>query len=224
MAKLKVQQLSKSFGDKKVFENISLECWTNQIIGIFGRNGSGKSTMLKCIFGTLQADSINLEIDDVHIDPKNVVKSKRIGYLPQESFLPKNEKVKNLIPLYFPNSERQDNIFYSPGISLIENKRVGSLSQGQLRYFELILVSFLDHDFLFLDEPFSMIEPKYQGLIRSFLVDLKQEKGIVLTDHYYHDVLAITERNLLLKDTCLYEVKGEDELRKFGYLEGHESI
>jgi ABC-type multidrug transport system ATPase subunit len=219
MPELQVQKLSKSFGSKKVLQDISISCRTNEILGFFGRNGSGKSTMLKCIFGTLKADTIHIELDGDEIDPAKIIKSGKIGYLPQESFLPKNLKVKSLIPMYFPNGARQENIFYSPGINTIENKRVSSLSYGQLRYLELILVAFLDHDFLFLDEPFSMIEPRYKDLIRDFLIDLKKEKGIILTDHYYGDVLAVSDKNMLIKDKTAFEVSGEADLKKFGYLQ-----
>jgi len=218
MAELNVEHLSKRFGRNQVLSDIGICCRTNEIIGVFGRNGSGKSTMLKCIFGTLKADTITMDIDGVNINPSDVIPSGKIGYLPQESFLPKNTKVKNVIPMYFSNEERQDNVFYSPGINRIINKSIKNLSLGELRYFELVLVSFLDHPFLFLDEPFSMIEPLYKDLIRDFLIDLKQEKGIILTDHYYEDVLAVADKNILIRDSELFEIKNEDDLVKQGYL------
>lgn len=218
MAELNVEHLSKRFGRNQVLSDIGICCRTNEIIGVFGRNGSGKSTMLKCIFGTLKADTITMDIDGVNINPSYVIPSGKIGYLPQESFLPKNTKVKNVIPMYFSNEERQDNVFYSPGINRIINKSIKNLSLGELRYFELVLVSFLDHPFLFLDEPFSMIEPLYKDLIRDFLIDLKQEKGIILTDHYYKDVLAVADKNILIRDSELFEIKNEDDLVKQGYL------
>ncbi len=218
MAELKVENLSKSFGGNQVLSDIDISCRTNEIVGVFGRNGSGKSTMLKCIFGTLKADSITMDFDGIKTNPSDIIPSGKIGYLPQETFLPKNTKVKNVIPMYFPREERQDNICYAPGINRIVNKSIKNLSFGELRYFELVLVSFLDHPFLFLDEPFSMIEPLYKDLIRDFLVNLKQEKGIILTDHYYGDVLAVTDKNILIRDSKSFEVQNEDELVKQGYL------
>ncbi len=218
MAKLTVENLSKSFGSNQVLNDIAICCRTNEIVGVFGRNGSGKSTMLKCIFGTLKADSITMDIDGIKTNPRDIIPSGKIGHLPQETFLPKNTKVKNVIPMYFPKGERQDNVFYAPGINKIENKSIKNLSFGELRYFELVLVSFLDHAFLFLDEPFSMIEPLYKYLIQDFLIDLKQEKGVILTDHYYGDVLAVTDKNILIKDSKTFEVQNEDDLVKQGYL------
>jgi ABC-type multidrug transport system ATPase subunit len=55
---LEVTNLNKSYGKKHILKNISLECKTGEITGIFGRNGTGKSTLLKLIFGTVKADSI----------------------------------------------------------------------------------------------------------------------------------------------------------------------
>ncbi|SNZ01223.1 ATP-binding cassette domain-containing protein [Flagellimonas pacifica] len=218
MAELKVENLSKSFGDNQVLDDIGIGCRTNEIVGVFGRNGTGKSTMLKCIYGTLKADSINLEIDGIKTNPAEVIPSCRIGYLPQESFLPKNIKVNKVIPMFFPDSGCQDNVFYAPGIHGIQNKSIKDLSLGELRYFELVLVSFLDHDFLFLDEPFSMIDPLYKDLIRDFLIDLKKEKGIILTDHYYRDVLAVADKKILIKDSKTFDIKNEDDLVSQGYL------
>ncbi|WP_149272979.1 ATP-binding cassette domain-containing protein [Pareuzebyella sediminis] len=218
MAELKVNNLSKSFGNHQVLNDIAMGCRTTEIVGVFGRNGSGKSTILKCIFGTLKADTINLAIDGSGMNPVDIIPSGKIGYLPQESFLPKNTKVKNAIQMYFADERRQDNVFYAPGINEIVNKSIKNLSFGQLRYFELVLVSFLDHPFLLLDEPFSMIEPLYKGLIRDFLIGLKEEKGIILTDHYYWDVLAVSDKNILIKDSKAYLVHDEDDLAKLGYL------
>jgi len=223
MAELKVEHLSKRFGSNQVLNDISICSRTNEIIGVFGRNGSGKSTMLKCIFGTLKADTITMDIDGVNINPSEVIPSGKIGYLPQDSFLPKNTKVKNVIPMYFSNKKRQDNVFYAPGINRIVNKSIKNLSFGELRYFELVLVSFLDHPFLFLDEPFSMIEPLYKNLIRDFLINLKQEKGIILTDHYYRDVLAVTDINILIKDSKTIEIKNKSDLVNQGYLKRQHS-
>jgi len=219
MAELNIENLSKSFGSNQVLDDIAIDCRTNEILGIFGRNGSGKSTMLRCVFGTLKADSITMNIDGIITNPRDIIPSGKIGYLPQETFLPKNTKVKNVIPMYFPDSGRQDNVFYSPGINRIVNKSVKNLSYGELRYFELVLVSFLDHDFLLLDEPFSMIEPLYKDLIRDFLINLKQEKGIILTDHYFGDVLKVTDKNILIKDSKIFEVQDEGDLVKHGYLQ-----
>jgi ABC-type multidrug transport system ATPase subunit len=219
---LKVTDLNKSYGKKPILRNINLDCKVGEIIGIFGRNGTGKSTLLKLIFGTVKADSILIKINSEIISQKNIIQSKRIGYLPQDTFLPKERKVREIIPLFFPNGDDQNKIFYSPQVSSFEKIKVGKLSLGQLRYLELLIIGNLNHKFLMLDEPFSMIEPIYKDVIKSLLIELKKSKGIILTDHYYNDVLEITDKNFVIKDTEKIEILDKDDLVKYEYLRSNE--
>lgn len=215
---LKIVGAGKSFGRREVFSDISFECQSGEIVGIFGRNGTGKSTLLKMIFGTMKADTMQLFHDDIEISAKDVIPKKLIGYLPQQSFLPKDVRVRDIIPFFYPTGEIQDKIFYSPNVVTFESGKIGSLSLGQLRYLELLLIANLQHPFLLLDEPFSMIEPLYKDSIKHILLDVKSTKGIILTDHYYDDVLQITDRNFLMKDSRMFEINGKDELQANDYL------
>jgi len=219
---LEITDLKKSYGSKVILKNINLECKTGEIIGIFGRNGTGKSTLLKLIFGTVKADSILIKINSETISQKNIITSKKIAYLPQDTFLPKEQKVRAIIPLFFPNGEDQNKIFYSPQVSSFEKIKVGQLSLGQLRYLELLIIGNLNHPFLMLDEPFSMIEPIYKDVIKKLLLKLKVSKGIILTDHYYNDVLQVTNRNFILKDAKKIEMKTKEDLVKYEYLNSNE--
>ena len=87
-----------------------------EIAGIFGRNGTGKSSLMKIIFGILKHDQGIIEIDKKVYSQKEIIPSQEIGYLPQETFLPKNEKVQNIIPFFFPVGSDQDKVFYSKGV------------------------------------------------------------------------------------------------------------
>ncbi|MFT5236862.1 MAG: ABC-type multidrug transport system ATPase subunit [Ulvibacter sp.] len=216
--KLILNKAEKSFGNKEVLKDISFTCETGEILGIFGRNGCGKSTLLKMIFGTLKADHMEMSIDGVSVKPKNVIASKQIAYLPQDSFLPKNVRVRDIIPMYFYSQEKQDAVFYNPGIAKIAAKYVGDLSLGELRFLEIILVGTLDHKFLLLDEPFSMIEPLYKDAIKEFLETLKTSKGIILTDHYFDDVLQTTTKNIVISEGKSSEVLSKEDLIKMNYL------
>lgn len=215
---LEVTGLNKSYGKKIILKNIRLRCEVGQIIGIFGRNGTGKSTLLKLIFGTVKADSIQIKINSEIISQKSVIPSKKIAYLPQDSFLPKEQTVRAIIPLFFPNGDDQDKIFYAPQVSSLEKIKVGKLSLGQLRYLEILIIGNLNHKFLMLDEPFSMIEPIYEDVIKDLLLRLKESKGIILTDHYYTDVLEITDKNFLIKETEKIRIMDKGDLVKYEYL------
>jgi len=218
MKKIQVSNVSKSFGTTKILNAVSLEIPSNHITGLFGRNGTGKSTLLKIIYGTLGADSINMFVDGTLTIPKNVIQQQNIGYLPQQSFLPKELQVRKVIPMFYSNGDDQDKIFYTQGVSSFEKQLIGKLSIGQLRYLELLLVGNLDHNYLILDEPFSMIEPLYKDIIKTYLTGLKQYKGIILTDHYYNDVLEITDSNYVLTDGSLNQINSKHDLLTYKYL------
>ncbi len=218
MAILELHSASKSFGKKKVLNEVSFLLETGKILGLFGKNGCGKSTLLKMIFGTMPANSIHLTIDHKPFSPSHNISAKQIAYLPQHSFTPQNIKVRDLIPIYFSEEEKQDAIFYDPLIAKIAPRKINTLSLGQLRYFEVLLLANLDHPFLMLDEPFSMIEPLYKVEIKKFLVQLKKKKGIIITDHYYNDVLEITDENFLIKDGTIVPITSKQSLREMEYL------
>ena len=100
----------------------------------------------------------------------------------------------------------------------IAKQRVSELSMGQRRYLEVLIIGNLNHPFLLLDEPFSMVEPLFKELIHDFLISLKVTKGILLTDHYYDDVWKLADRKLVLKNGKLEQVKELQELVAAGYL------
>ncbi|QIE58161.1 ATP-binding cassette domain-containing protein [Rasiella rasia] len=220
MDRLHLHSVVKSFGNKKVLQGAALELTKGSVLGLFGRNGSGKSTLLQLLYGSLKADNISISIDDKKILPSEIIPKQLIGYCPQHSFLPKNLKVRDVIPLFHPSEEKQDMVFYDSHIATMTHKRVGNLSLGELKYFEVILLGHLPHPFLLLDEPFSMVEPLHKESLKHFLNAKQEEKGILITDHYYHDVLSISNENTVLKDGMLHKVATTADLQKFEYLTG----
>ncbi|KQB39820.1 ABC transporter ATP-binding protein [Flavobacterium aquidurense] len=215
---LEIKNLNKSFKNKQVLKNLSFQFCTGETTVIFGRNGSGKSTLLKLIYGSLKPDTLELMINGELLKENNVVLDNRIGYLPQENFLPKQFKVSEIISMYFNNGEKQDKIFYAPRINNIQNRKIGQLSMGERRYFEIILLGNLNHKFLLLDEPFSMVEPLFVEIIKDFLNTLKQTKGIILTDHYYEDVMQIADKIFLIVNGNKIQINSKTDLIKYGYL------
>ena len=218
MSRLEVKELRKSFGKKLILDDLSFSCKTGEIIGIFGRNGSGKSTLLKTILGTLKADSGGIMIDGNKMHASAVIPSQKIGFLPQDPFLPKEMKVRDVIPLIFPKGEEQDKIFYSEGVPGFDRKKVGKLSTGELKYFELLLLCHMKHPFLFLDEPFSMQQPQHIDRIKKLLLSLTATKALVITDHYYADVLDIATSGFIIKNGKAFNVEGEQDLIEHEYL------
>jgi len=215
---LQLHSAVKSFGRKKIVREVSFQIEKGTIVGLFGRNGSGKSTLLKLLFGTLKADALEVSIDGQRVRPSQVIPKQLIGYAPQHGFLPKNRKVRDIIPLFHSSEEKQDAIFYDSHIATMTHKSVEQLSLGELKYFEVVLLSHLPHPFLMLDEPFSMLEPLHKERLKEFLVALKQLKGMLITDHYYQDVLEIADQNIVIKEGISYPITNTQDLQRFEYI------
>lgn len=218
MATLQLHSVSKSFRSKEILTDVSFGITTGDILGLFGRNGCGKSTLLKILFGTTPAGEINLTVNGHGIAPSEVIRKQLIAYLPQHPFLPKHTKVRDLIPVYHPSEAIQDAIFYDPHIASFTAKKIGALSLGELKYFEVVLLGHLAHPFILLDEPFSMLEPLHKEQLKEFIIQLKATKGVVVTDHYYNDVLDITTQNRVLVAGKVHAIESTDDLKKYEYL------
>ncbi|MBK7183903.1 MAG: ABC transporter ATP-binding protein [Bacteroidetes bacterium] len=214
--RLQLNQIKHHYGKRQLFAEFNLECETGDVVAIFGRNGSGKSTLLEALFGTLKPDLIDVMINGEPYSP--TTKSKQIAYLPQQSFLPKDLKVRDVIPLYFEDEEKQNKIFHAPLIAPIDAQRIGTLSLGELRYLEFLLIVNLPNPFILLDEPFSMIQPLHKEAIKEIIQTTKKEKGFIITDHYYKDVFEIANKKLVLKEGNSIPVITENDLKEHGYL------
>lgn len=215
---LQLHSVRKSFGSTKVLLDVSFTLCTGGVMGLFGSNGSGKSTLLKILFGTLPADALDLSLNGSSLKAETIIPKQIIGYLPQNHFLPKHCKVRDIIPYFYEGGAQQDLIFRAPFLENIARRKIGALSMGEQRYLEVLLIAHLDHPFLLLDEPFSMIEPLYKEKIKELLLSLRQKKGIIITDHYYTDVLAVSTQNLVLTSGISRLVKDVSDLQKEGYI------
>lgn len=216
MSTLHIDSITKSFNEKKILQDIYLSCETGKIVGILGRNGCGKSTLFQIIFGTLKGDTqyikFNNRILKNQFDRKN-----RIAYLPQYSFLPKNMKVKNLIKL-FCNPENAEKLKDLNIIKPFIDETPNTLSGGEVRLLEALLIIYSSAEFVLLDEPFHSLSPKTVSLLKDLIKEQAKFKGFVISDHLYQDVLDISVDIYLLSDTHLKPIKDLTELKRFNYL------
>lgn len=213
---LEVDSIRKSFGKKQVLTDISLKCQPGDIIGLLGRNGTGKSTLLKIIFGTLYTDYKFIRINDELLDQPFKSKSK-IAYLPQDNFLPKNISVKKVVELY-SDDFNQIKFLEDEILSKVIGTKIGNLSGGEARYLEVKLLLNLDSIFVLLDEPFNGISPLHIELIKAMILNKSSQKGIILTDHDYRNVLDVANKYYLLFDGGLKPVNTKQDLIDWGYV------
>lgn len=213
---ISISGLTYRFGTKMVLNNLSFKIKPEEIIGLFGRNGTGKSTLLNLLFGTLkiQSGSININNHRAAIDELR----NHVAYSTQNVFLPPSLTVRNVIPLYFSNGEDQNKIFYAEGINSIERYKIGSLSVGEQKYLQFLLTVNLPKKIILLDEPFAMIDPLYREIIKAKIIEQSKNKAFVLTDHYYKDVFEVSTSCFILKEGTLKPIISVQDLKDKGYI------
>ena len=216
MKNLHVDSIRKFYHERLILSDIFLSCKKGEIIGLVGRNGSGKSTLLKIIFGIENAENKFVRIGDKVLKSFSD-SSKLINYLPQDNFLPKELKVYNIIKFFLPAEKRNQllkNVFIKP----LLKKKFQDLSGGEKRIVEILLLLNSESEFLLLDEPFNGVSPVVREFIIESISEKKDDKGFIITDHDYENVVKIADKILLLKDASLKEIKNKNELIKHGYL------
>ena len=214
---LEVDSVFHSFEDKKILSDIYLTCKTGEIIGILGRNGCGKTTLLKIIFGILKADNQAIRINNNYY-AKPFTHNNLIAYLPEHNFLPADLSVEKSISLFVDTISGMERVMRDSRVKSLLPYKIKNLSGGERRYLEIVLVIHLDRHFILLDEPFTGIEPLFQEKIREFIRENAMEKGFIITDHDYRNIIDVSDRFLLLRNGTVVSIKDEDELRSFHYL------
>ncbi|WP_343659277.1 ATP-binding cassette domain-containing protein [Chryseobacterium sp.] len=216
MSKLHVDSITKSFNERKILQDIYIGCETGQVIGLLGRNGSGKSTLLKIISGIEHGDTQFIRCDNKILrtipDRKN-----RISYLPQDLFLPKYIKIKNLIPL-FCNQRNTELLFTSEFVQPFLHEKPKNLSKGEQRIIETLMIIYSEADFILLDEPFHSLSPKVTEELKKNIHQESAYKGFIISDHNFKDVMDISGLIYLLSEGHLKQIKDLSELQRYNYI------
>lgn len=211
---LEVDSVIKNYNNKLVVSDVYLKCETGNIVGLLGRNGSGKSTVLKIIFGIVSADNKFIKINN---EVKTNLLFKEISYLSQENFIPKYFTVKKAILLSIC-SKRLKYFYQDPLIQSILNNKIHQLSGGELRYLEIKLILENNSKFVLLDEPYNGLSPIMIEIVNQLIIENSKTKGIIITDHNYENVIKISTQLVLMKEGKTHHLKDKKELIEKGYL------
>ncbi|MDP5077872.1 MAG: ABC transporter ATP-binding protein, partial [Nonlabens sp.] len=191
--KLIVKDVELKRGNKTLLKEASFTIKAGEVIGILGSNGCGKSSLLQVLFGTLKAQNISVSYNEQPFTISKNRQNRIFGYLPQDPFLFNNITVNETIHTWFPDNADQDRLLYEPLIHTISKKRVGSLSMGERRFLECMLVLNLEQPVLLLDEPFSALAPLQIERAIDLITERCAHKAVFITDHYYEHVLKIAD-------------------------------
>jgi lipopolysaccharide export system ATP-binding protein len=209
MTTLKTKNLVKTYGKRKVVNDVCLEAHKGEIVGLLGPNGAGKTTTFYMITGMIKPNSGEIFLDDKNIT--NVAMYRRaqlgIGYLAQESSVFRKLTVENNLKLILEMmklskieiQEETDRLLEELKITHIRKNMAITLSGGERRRTEIARVLASKPNFILLDEPFAGIDPLAVEDIQTIVKDLKKKGiGVFITDHNVHETLSITDRSYLL--------------------------
>ena len=208
---LEVDSVILNFGERQILNDVYLKCTTNEIIGLLGRNSCGKSSLLKIIFGTQFTYDKNIRINKKPYD-RPCLKGNLVAYLPQHGFLPQSVSIRKIIDLFIRDKQRRINVADDEAICGHLDKRVYELSGGELKYLEVLLLFNLDVKFVLLDEPFSGLSPIFKDKIKALLYACRLEKGVIITDHDYRNILEVSDRIFLITNGVCKPIHNPEEL------------
>ena len=215
--KLEVDSIWLEYGNRKILQNVYLRVDKGQIVGLLGRNGSGKSSLLEIIYGIRSAQNRSIRIDGTFIN-KLYQYQELLAYLPQKHFVPSQLTVRQALALY--QADLVEAGAYFPELDELVSYRLNQLSGGQQRLIETVMVLASPAPLIMLDEPFSNVMPLHIETLKTWLVSLKSRKGILITDHYYQDVLTISDKIYFLNmgGRTIQLAHPIQQLRDFGYI------
>ena len=214
---LLVDSVELSFDGRKILQDVALQCSQGEVVGLLGRNGSGKSSLLKIIFGSLKPSYRYVSIDGKYI--YNGYTNGAIAYLPQHNYLPHPIRISRLArvlidPIFWDEFAEQ------PIFKNHCHKTTGELSGGELRMLETLMVVYNKADFILLDEPFTHISPVQTEFFKPIIKACAKRKGIIVTDHQYYNVLDVADRLIILENGCTKPIVSVDDLVTYRYLSG----
>lgn len=216
MNTLHVDSIIKNIGDRLLLSDIYFTCQTKEIKALFGRNGTGKSTLFKIITGIEHAEQKFIKVNrDIIIDVNTSYK--KVNYLPQHHFIPKHLKIKDLIHLMCSEATL-GKISNHPIIRESYNKKANQLSGGERRFIEVMVMIYSNSKFTLLDEPFNALSPIHKEYIQLAINDAASSKGFIITDHDYRSVLNLTQTTMLLTNGVLKQMRDPILLKQGGYL------
>ena len=222
---IKVTNLKKSYGTKEAVKNINFEIKENEIIGLLGPNGSGKTTTIGMILGLLKPTSGEVLINGLKIEENPIEILQKINFISPYIELPKKLTVKqNLIvngKLYSVKklNEKIDYLVSKLRLDNLLNRVTGELSSGQKNRISLAKAIINDPNVLLLDEPTASLDPEIGDFVRTFLENYKKEKkvSILLASHNMDEVTRLCSSIMMMKNGLIIDQgKPNDLIKKHG--------
>lgn len=215
MKLLEIKNLSKSYGNNKVLKNINLTIESGKIIGLLGKNGVGKSTLIKLINNLLVPSSGEILVNGEKI---GIESKKIISYLPERTYLDKEMKVCDVIK-YF--EEFYDNFDSKKAIKLINdlnldiNYKISKMSKGMQEKLQLILVMSRKAKLYILDEPLGGVDPATRDyILDTILNNFEDGASVIISTHLISDIERILDDVIFIDKGKIILTSDCDTLRQ----------
>ncbi len=237
---LVINKISKSYGNKKVVRDISLNINRGEIVGLLGPNGAGKTTTFYMIVGLVKPDTGSILLDKIEISKMPIYTRglQGISYLPQEPSVFRGMNVEDnllsIIEIVEKDKNKHDIILQSLlnefDISHVRKSKSIVLSGGERRRLEIARTLASRPRYLLLDEPLTGIDPVSIEEIKIIITKLKKKNiGVLITDHNVRETLKIVDRVYIVNEGMIYfsgnpsEAISNERIKKF-YLGSNFSI
>jgi len=203
---IKVENLSKYYGDVKAVKSINFELNDGEVVGFLGANGAGKSTTLKVMTGYLTATSGNVYVNDLDIQEDAFEIQKQIGYLPELNplygemrvydLLEFTAKIRNITGKAFNNALAR--VVEQCGLQGVIHRMVSECSKGYKQRIGLACAMIHDPKILILDEPVTGLDPNQIVEIRNLIKGLGTEKLVLMSSHILQEIQATVNRIIII--------------------------
>ena len=217
---IEVINLSKNYKSKKAVSNISFKINENEIIGLLGPNGCGKTTTIGMILGLLKPSSGKILINGMDIEKNKISILNKINFISPYIELPKKLKVKQNLIIYgklYNIKNLNDHINYLAEklrLTKLLDKVTGELSSGQKNRVSLAKALINNPSVLLLDEPTASLDPETGDFVRTFLENYKKENkiSVLLASHNMEEVKRLCDSVMMMKNGTIIDSGTPDHL------------
>lgn len=212
---LEIKDVNKKFGDKQILHDINVVIPRGKIIGLLGKNGTGKSTLIKLINDLLTVDSGEILINgkEVGIESKKI-----ISYLPERTYLDKSMTVEAVLN-YF--KDFYDNFDIEKAQSLLEDleldpaQKLSKMSKGMQEKVQLVLVMSRKVELYILDEPLGGVDPATRDyILDTILTNFNEGASVIISTHLIADIERVLDEVIFIDKGKIVLQADADDLRK----------
>ena len=214
MKLLEIKDLNKSFDNKEILKDINLSIQSGKIIGLLGKNGVGKTTLIKLINDLLTPTSGEILIKGQKI---GVETKKVISYLPERTYLNKQMKVSEVISYFedfYDNFDSEKAKKLLKDLDLDINQKLTKMSKGMQEKVQLVLVMSRNADLYVLDEPLGGVDPATRDyILDTILSNFNENASVIISTHLISDIEKILDEVIFIDKGQIVLQSDADKLR-----------